>query len=1250
MAVRGHDNWTDLEVQTFLGIIGERKVQMELDATARNEKVFRVVSERMAAEGFRRTAKQCRNKCKKLKFEYRRVKEHNGRNAADQRFWRWFGIMDAIYGHKLVGADGEAAGDAAATSQSADKPTCSWSKNEVHALLDHWANPAIQQELRRNVRNNIVYNCLSAKLATLGSDKTPQKCKEKIKKLKQDYRRIKNGQQTSVSRTAWFEIIDKVLSSDPGASKHPEPAESSSAECSQSVVLDVDSDDLSATTNTVETYTTPDLTLCPISDQSEPDFFLIKLVDCDGPSSSITPASTEAPTPALLTTSREGRRKCVHTCTWSKKEVHALLAHWANPAIQQELRRNVRNKVVYNCLSAKLTTLGFNKTPQKCKEKIKKLKQDYRRIKNGQHTGVSRTAWFEIMDEVLGSPPAASSCSETADSSSAECSQSVVLDVGTDDTCPDKTFWLPDEVQVLITLWAQPNIQKQLLASESNSQVFTYLSNELALVGFNKTSQECCLKVNELKEEYKLIRHTRPHREDKSDWFAIMDNVLHPDGKLYKELDSSSVSAAPESPENSTQAVWMWDEVIVLLTRWAEEEGRRGQLRSAQEDERVYARLSSELATQGFDKTTSQCRAKICLLKQQYKRIQGQGDSKEQLSTWYLIMDKVLGHSKPEVATEQAAEVNESGAASVRAPQEVPAEAMKGCRLSVSSLCLLVPTLRLMCAFAWQVVQCCNVLHYGKVEELVELVTALAPELLTPRERVQLLLRLRARVVLEMCRSESTADLLSVQPHLRVIQDLTITSGPDRKVGRSNITQSEELENSKLNFVEVIHTLLDNKEERRRFFEEVFPDHYGQQYEVTLKTLVWKFISRLDSLLPIPDIKQTAEWLSTTPSVMEECGQLVLQPEQLKALLRFHAEHSGYTNKCSSQAQSMFLPTLSLHPKATVIQLSSEQLKVSSHDEDEPFQFSNDEEPLDVDQTVEKLILDDSGTGNEDEQSDGTLTSNSSSSSRLRRHRCSMCSYSDSRVSGLLNHITQEHLSHGPKEDGYLQKGNPQTCFPELGGTTDEFCTQLFKDVVAPNSRRRRPRYQCDKCDKKYFSRASLIMHYRNHTGETPFLCSYCGQGFRASSNLELHLRIHTGERPYTCHICGKTSNQSLMRHMRMHRGERNYLCTECGKSFLSAAELRLHMRYHTGERRYKCKHCGKGFITKSSLTIHMRRHTGERPYNCSLCPKSFTTMREQKKHVKIHSNKKYFPCSKCGKIFRKEDNFKLHVETHDLM
>lgn len=56
-----------------------------------------------------------------------------------------------------------------------------------------------------------------------------------------------------------------------------------------------------------------------------------------------------------------------------------------------------------------------------------------------------------------------------------------------------------------------------------------------------------------------------------------------------------------------------------------------------------------------------------------------------------------------------------------------------------------------MCAFAWQVIQCRNVAHYRKVEELLKVVTEMIPELLTPREKVQLLLRLRARVRGDSC-------------------------------------------------------------------------------------------------------------------------------------------------------------------------------------------------------------------------------------------------------------------------------------------------------------------------------------------------------------------------------------------------------------------------------------------------------------------------------------------------------------------
>ena len=112
-----------------------------------------------------------------------------------------------------------------------------------------------------------------------------------------------------------------------------------------------------------------------------------------------------------------------------------MLTLWANPAVQEELLLNVRNNQVYTDLSAKLASLGFNKTPRKCREKIKKLKSEYKRVKSSRHRGggiSSRTSvWYAIMDEVLSSKAAAARRSETTEASLLSQPQSVLVG-GTD--------------------------------------------------------------------------------------------------------------------------------------------------------------------------------------------------------------------------------------------------------------------------------------------------------------------------------------------------------------------------------------------------------------------------------------------------------------------------------------------------------------------------------------------------------------------------------------------------------------------------------------------------------------------------------------------------------------------------------------------------------------------------------------------------------------------------------------------------
>lgn len=71
---------------------------------------------------------------------------------------------------------------------------------------------------------------------------------------------------------------------------------------------------------------------------------------------------------------------------------------------------------------------------------------------------------------------------------------------------------------------------------------------------------------------------------------------------------------------------------------------------------------------------------------------------------------------------------------------------LPGLPLPLSSLRLLVPPLRLVSAALWQVVQRRDTMDYGLVEEFVTTVLEITPDLMSYREKVQLIMGLRAQV------------------------------------------------------------------------------------------------------------------------------------------------------------------------------------------------------------------------------------------------------------------------------------------------------------------------------------------------------------------------------------------------------------------------------------------------------------------------------------------------------------------------
>ena len=64
----------------------------------------------------------------------------------------------------------------------------------------------------------------------------------------------------------------------------------------------------------------------------------------------------------------------------SAAETRALLDVWGADSIQSQLDGIVRNKLVYQKVASDLAELGYERTWQQCKTKIKNLVQKYRKV------------------------------------------------------------------------------------------------------------------------------------------------------------------------------------------------------------------------------------------------------------------------------------------------------------------------------------------------------------------------------------------------------------------------------------------------------------------------------------------------------------------------------------------------------------------------------------------------------------------------------------------------------------------------------------------------------------------------------------------------------------------------------------------------------------------------------------------------------------------------------------------------------
>ena len=94
---------------------------------------------------------------------------------------------------------------------------------------------------------------------------------------------------------------------------------------------------------------------------------------------------------------------------WSFAETTALLNLWGDISVQRQLDSARRNRLIFQRLQQDLAALGFNRTWQQCRVKIKNLTATYRKLRDSnRRSGRGRAdfPFYSIIDGVLGTRPA----------------------------------------------------------------------------------------------------------------------------------------------------------------------------------------------------------------------------------------------------------------------------------------------------------------------------------------------------------------------------------------------------------------------------------------------------------------------------------------------------------------------------------------------------------------------------------------------------------------------------------------------------------------------------------------------------------------------------------------------------------------------------------------------------------------------------------------------------------------------------
>lgn len=636
---------------------------------------------------------------------------------------------------------------------------------------------------------------------------------------------------------------------------------------------------------------------------------------------------------------------------------------------------------------------------------------------------------------------------------------------------------------------------------------------------------------------------------------------------------------------------------------------------------------------------------------------------------------------------------------------------LPGSSLSLSYLRLLVPPHRLISAAIWQTVDQKIVTDYGLLEEFVFRVTDIVPQLLSTRQRAELILGLRARLILELCRTEDTAQIQIIQPHLDRMQELHALW----------TTSDAEAEYSESHFMALVKTLLRDPDERKNFFSDVFPGDFGPTYDKAIQTLMWLFLSRLEKLLPTQSLQQIASLLGDPSCVLNEFMESFSDPLELKLLLDTYKDLSQLDNVDSLSVESGILSALCLS--------SEEQVLVVS-----PRPEADSESGLEYTICSEMEVETDNKVFVGTEACVGTMQSQwVNIGSEVKTETTEVVVHS---VEGSKDGQLDKSNTLMIGEDGQMmvldeqpkrRRGRPKKQ-PQDEGFEAKLTKELIEDPdfiigqrpIRKNRGLKMKRYLSQWRRNKSKDNKTEVVSRSRSTGPDERTCKICGTVTANAKVLEQHMSEHTDEAPYSCYSCNKVYKS--LRFLQNHKcasvsnekgeeavadtddqemstadgaedetgeaddksiAEGPFYCPQCSAEFKCRQTFRYHLRNICYEEQqvdpqrteddkhcFKCDQCDKAFKYKSTLDSHKQTHNplychacmklvrdsdalalhkeSHTPFQCNQCEENFPVFKALHKHyVDVHNPTEPFTCTHCQTTFVSLKRFIRHEWKH---